>query len=121
MGTGHAACIMLPHLPGRCIHGDKWCCFAAPSHESRLRQRVSAVKAAQNFMSLKKKHMAQNHSKNRKSEAQERFDQADNAGRFAGNDPDARAAREQAMEQIRQDTSATSEERNREDEFTDAE
>jgi hypothetical protein len=35
--------------------------------------------------------------KNRKSEAQELFEQAENAGRFAGNDNDARGAREHAV------------------------
>lgn len=38
-----------------------------------------------------------NNDKNRKSEAQERFDEADNAGRFAGRDNDARAAKEAAL------------------------
>lgn len=37
--------------------------------------------------------MAQNTSKNRKSESQEIFEQADNAERFAGNDTNAQAAR----------------------------
>jgi hypothetical protein len=55
----------------------------------------------------------QNTDKNRKSEAQERFEQADNAGRFAGNDSDAKAARQQAEEAIRQDTSSSSSERNK--------
>lgn len=59
--------------------------------------------------------MAQNNSKNRKSEEQERFEQADNAGRFAGDDNDAQAARQQAVENIRQDTNSSREERNRED------
>ncbi len=47
-----------------------------------------------------------NTEKNRKSEAQKRFEEADNAGRFAGNDADAQAAREKATENIRQDTSS---------------
>jgi hypothetical protein len=55
----------------------------------------------------------QNTDKNRKSEAQERFEQADNAGRFAGNDSDAKAARQQAEEAIRQDNSSSSSERNK--------
>lgn len=61
--------------------------------------------------------MAQNNNrntdKNRKSEAQERFEQADNAGRFAGNDADAQAARRQMEETVRQDTNSSSEERNK--------
>ena len=55
--------------------------------------------------------MSENNQKNRKSEAQERFDEADNAGRFAGNDADARAARKQAKENIRQDTGSSRDER----------
>lgn len=54
-----------------------------------------------------------NTDKNRKSEAQERFEQADNAGRFAGNDADAQAARRSMEENIRQDTASSSEERNK--------
>ena len=38
-----------------------------------------------------------NNDKNRKSEAQERFEQADNAGRFAGNDADANEAKNEAL------------------------
>lgn len=61
--------------------------------------------------------MAQNNNrntdKNRKSEAQERFEEAENAGRFAGKDADARAARCSMEENIRQDTSSGSEERNK--------
>ena len=53
----------------------------------------------------------QNNAKNRKSEAQEQFEQADNAGRFAGNDADAQSARSQAMENVRQDTGSSREER----------
>jgi hypothetical protein len=53
-----------------------------------------------------------NNEKNRKSEAQKHFEEADNAGRFAGNDNDAKAARERAMENIKQDTSSGREERN---------
>lgn len=50
--------------------------------------------------------------KNRKSEAQKKFEEAENAGRFAGNDADAQAARNQALENIRQDTASTRQERN---------
>jgi len=64
--------------------------------------------------------MAENTSKNRKSESQEIFEQADNAGRFAGNDADAQSAREQSAENIRQDSLSSEEERNK-DENTDAE
>ena len=52
-----------------------------------------------------------NTSKNRKSEAQEQFEAADNAWRFAGNDTNAKAAREQALETVRQDTNAARNER----------
>ncbi len=45
-----------------------------------------------------------NEEKGRKSEAQKKFEEADNAGRFAGNDADAEQARAQAEENIRQDT-----------------
>ena len=51
--------------------------------------------------------------KQRKSKAQEIYEQADNAGRFAGNDTDAQAAREQAKENVRQDTNSTRSERNK--------
>lgn len=64
--------------------------------------------------------MAENTSKNRKSEAQEIFEQAENAGRFTGNDADAKAAREQAVENIREDDQSAKQERNR-NENTDAE
>ena len=61
--------------------------------------------------------MAQDNSKNtdkqRKSEAQERFEQADNAGRFAGDDNDAKRARQVAEEAIRQDTGSSSGEHNK--------
>ena len=57
-----------------------------------------------------------NQHKHRKSEAQKQFEEADNAGRFAGDDADAKAAKEQAMENIRQDTQSTSEERNKDSE-----
>src|SRR5688572_5573360 len=62
-----------------------------------------------------------NQEKNRKSEAQEQFEEADNAGRFAGDDADAKAARQQAVENIRQDTNASREERNGDRDNTDAE
>jgi hypothetical protein len=39
-----------------------------------------------------------NNDKNRKSEAQERFEEADNAGRFAGNDQDSRDAKNAALQ-----------------------
>jgi len=51
--------------------------------------------------------MAQNTSKNRKSESQKIFEQADNAGRFAGNDKAAHTARQQSEENIRQDANAS--------------
>ena len=59
----------------------------------------------------------QNTSKNRKSEAEEIFEQADNAGRFAGTDPDSKAAKEQAIENIRQDTQSTANKRNKDDDI----
>ncbi|MBD0278506.1 MAG: hypothetical protein ICV81_11170 [Flavisolibacter sp.] len=62
-----------------------------------------------------------NKEKNRKSEAQEIYEQADNAGRFAGDDADAKAAQETAIENIRQDTTSNREERNKDQENTDAE
>ncbi len=55
-----------------------------------------------------------NQQKHRKSEAQKQFEAADNAGRFAGDDADAKAAKEQAMENIKQDTNSSREERNKE-------
>ena len=51
--------------------------------------------------------------KQRKSKAQQIYEQAENAGRFAGNDTDAHTAREQAKENIRQDTNSTRNERNK--------
>lgn len=45
-----------------------------------------------------------NNDKNRKSEAQERFEEADNAGRFAGNDQDARDAKQAALRTGARDT-----------------
>lgn len=56
-----------------------------------------------------------NADKNRKSEAQKRFEEADNAGRFAGDDNDAQAARTQMTESIRQDTTASQSERERQE------
>jgi len=64
--------------------------------------------------------MAQNTSKNRKSESQELFEQAENAGRFSGNNADARTARRKAEENIIQDAQSLREERNQ-NENTDAE
>ena len=63
--------------------------------------------------------MAQHKDKNRKSKAQEIFEEADNAGRFAGNDADAKAARGQAVENIKRDSGSNA--RTRKDENTDAE
>lgn len=40
----------------------------------------------------------ENNNKNRKSKAQERFEEADNAGRFAGNDKDAQQAKANALQ-----------------------
>lgn len=45
-----------------------------------------------------------NENKRRKSEIQERFDEADNAGRFAGGDQDAKAAKEEYLKAGAQDT-----------------
>ncbi|MDQ3278902.1 MAG: hypothetical protein M3Q06_11285 [Bacteroidota bacterium] len=45
-----------------------------------------------------------NNEKNRKSEAQERFEEADNAGRFAGNDADSQVAKQNALRAGAQDT-----------------
>lgn len=53
----------------------------------------------------------QNNDKNRKSEAQKSFEEADNAGRFAGEDTDAKVARAQGMGNIRQDTNSGKQER----------
>jgi hypothetical protein len=65
--------------------------------------------------------MDQDQSKNRKSKELERFEEADNAGRFSGDDADASSAREAANERIRQDTGATASERNKPNDATDAE
>jgi hypothetical protein len=64
--------------------------------------------------------MAKNISKNRKSESQKIFEQADNAGRFAGNDPEAKSAQKQAAKNIRQDIQSPENERNKK-ENTDGE
>lgn len=45
-----------------------------------------------------------NNDKNRKSEIQERFDVAANDGRFAGNDEDARKAKQNALDAGAKDT-----------------
>jgi hypothetical protein len=63
----------------------------------------------------------QNTNKDRKSEAQEIFDQADNAGRFAGDDNDSKTARAAAEENIKQDTGSSREERSGDRDATDAE
>jgi hypothetical protein len=63
--------------------------------------------------------MARTTSKNRKSESQEIFEQADNAGRFAGSDSDAQSAHSQAVENIRKNLQSSREERN-ENENNDA-
>lgn len=46
-----------------------------------------------------------NENKQRKSEMPERFNDADNAGRFAGNDKDANAAKQEYLKAGAQDTS----------------
>jgi hypothetical protein len=45
-----------------------------------------------------------NNDKNRKSEIQERFDEADNNGRFAGNDEDSMKAKQNALKAGAKDT-----------------
>jgi hypothetical protein len=60
-----------------------------------------------------------NDSKQRKSESQERFEEADNAGRFAGNDTDAQAAKQEAIDNIREDSGSSRDERDQQ--TTDAE
>ena len=45
-----------------------------------------------------------NQDKNRKGEAQKNFEEADNAGRFAGGDADAQEAKANAMQQGVRDT-----------------
>ena len=64
--------------------------------------------------------MAENTSRQRKSESQKIFEQADNAGRFSGNDADAQAARNQAEENIRMDAQSSGKERDK-NKNTDAE
>ena len=54
-------------------------------------------------MTIKKKAMA-NNDKNRKPEAQKRFDEADNAGRFAGNDKESNDAKNAALQTGANDT-----------------
>jgi hypothetical protein len=65
--------------------------------------------------------MEENQSKNRKSNEQERFEVADNAGRFSGNDADAISARETAKERTNQDTTSSASERRNSDNSSDAE
>ena len=57
----------------------------------------------------------QNINKDRKSESSERFEQAENAGRFAGNDADAKAAKEQSTENMKQDTASRKSEKSSRD------
>jgi hypothetical protein len=64
--------------------------------------------------------MAENNGKQRKSESQEIFEQADNAGRFSGDDTDSQSARKQAIENIREDSLSTRQERDK-DEDSNAE
>lgn len=47
--------------------------------------------------------MSENTSGNRKSESQDTFEQAENAGRFAGNDTDSKAARSLREDRDRND------------------
>lgn len=61
-----------------------------------------------------------NASKNRKSEAQEIFDEADNAGRFAGDNQDSREARDRANENLKEETGSTNNNSNSDTENTDA-
>lgn len=64
------------------------------------------------YFSFETTYMAQN-EKQRKSEAQEIHEQADNAGRFAGDSPDSQAALQQSVENIRQDTGSSRQERDK--------
>jgi hypothetical protein len=64
--------------------------------------------------------MAENTSRQRKSESQKIFEEADNAGRFSGRDTDAQAARYQAEENIRMDAQSSGKKRDKK-ENTDAE
>jgi hypothetical protein len=72
-----------------------------------------------------KEIMARNTDKIRKGETQKRFDEADNAGRFAGDDVDARLAKRKAIENIKEDPVARRykhrNDLNRGEENTDAE
>jgi len=84
--------------------------------------RIFSHDTGHNILSgFKNNFMDQDQNKNRKSKEQERFEEADNAGRFSGNDQDAASAREAAIERIRQDTMSMSSERNKQDDATDAE
>jgi hypothetical protein len=56
-----------------------------------------------------------NNEKNRKSEAQKHFEEAENAGRFAGDDVDSKRAEREAKEKVRQDTNSTRSERGNEE------
>lgn len=51
----------------------------------------------------------QNFDKDRKTEAQKRFDAADNAGRFAGGDEDANNARNRAEQDVRREANTRNE------------
>jgi hypothetical protein len=64
--------------------------------------------------------MAENTSRNRKNESQEIFEQADNAGRSAGDDTDSKAARQQAEENMTTEAQSPKGERNK-NESTDKE
>ncbi|HEU4473073.1 MAG TPA: hypothetical protein VFR58_18405 [Flavisolibacter sp.] len=64
--------------------------------------------------------MESNNQKNRKTEASDIRDEAENAGRFAGSDADALAARREADENVRQDTGGQGSIK-REDDNTNAE
>ena len=65
--------------------------------------------------------MSQDNSKQRKPESQKIFEEADNAGRFSGNDNDAKAAKQQATENIQKDTNTASQTGGKNLENTDAE
>ena len=62
-----------------------------------------------------------NAGKNRKSDAQKAFENADNAGRFALNDNESRVAKEEAIEKIRHDTNSNSSEPDQQHQYTDTE
>jgi hypothetical protein len=59
--------------------------------------------------------------KDRKSEAKERFEQADNAGRFAENDAGTKTAWSESTENVRQDREISRRRRNNGNENSDAE